>query len=160
MSIARSGWVLLLAGAALAALGGCDRGSPYGPMSDAGVCWEGSTVCNDVHSDRPIACCWVETQKCCDVGFEHQECLARDEPCPSPCPRSDTYCPASLPFCEVRFPAAPEEPSTCDDRVEARCAADCPVERQCGRECCGAHAVCVDGCCVPDPAARLDAGLR
>lgn len=102
MSTSHLARTILLAGAAaLGALAACDEGSPWGEPPDAGICWPNSTVCNDGYSDYPVVCCWVETQQCCTVGFEHQECRGLDEECPNPSPGSTTYGPASVPFAEA-----------------------------------------------------------
>ena len=115
-----------------------------------------------------ISCCTAD-QQCCPVGWETVGCRPAAVPCPRLCgPHllGSWECPAET-SCVYgyEYPESIPPDGTCPYLATeygwnaGRCEADCPVERQCGRDCCGENARCqeADGmpCCV---ASRPDAG--
>ena len=95
-------------------------------------------------------------EKCCP-HFEGGSCLPADQPCPLGCPRDTfTNCAADE-YCSV----GPDSfwggaVTTCwAGTHNSQCVA-CPLEQQCGRECCGIGMRCVPAdagqvasCCLP-----------
>lgn len=129
--------------------------------ADAGVCdgVAGGTACNvGFASDWPPVCCTVD-QQCCEVGFEHMDCLAAAEPCPRLCgPVGDgdelLLCSADS-MCGYSYPVgAPAELADGDCELffsgTVNCEPTCPEAAACGTSCCGEGTRCLGGCCVVD----------